>query len=92
VDVQAQQVDQAVTGRLEDGDLDREQAEAGEEVGPPGEADLPLDHRSGDHIRGEGDDAEGPQRLHEQEGAEAAGAARRPRVGRAGGEVHAAPS
>jgi hypothetical protein len=43
VDVQPQQVDEAVAGDLEDGHLDAEEGGRGQEDGPPGEADLADD-------------------------------------------------
>jgi hypothetical protein len=92
VDVQPQQVGEAVTGRLEDPDFDAEQGGGGREDGPPGEADLAHDPRSGDQVGGQGDHAERPQHHHQHEGAQAAGAPRRPRIAGGGGDVHAAPS
>jgi hypothetical protein len=92
MEVQPQQVRQAVAGGLEDPDLDGEHAKGGEEDRPPGDPDLTHDHRAGDQVGGQGDHADGPQHHYQHEGAQAAGAAGRPRRGRGGGDVHAAPS
>jgi len=92
VDVQAQQVGEAVAGGLEDPDLDAEEGRGGQEYRPPGQADLADDPRAGDEVGGQGDHAEAPQHQHQQEGAEAAGTSGRPRISGRGGEVHAAPA
>src|SRR5215211_8610146 len=86
--MQAQQVDEAVAGGLEDRHLDGQQAGGGQEDGPPGEADLADDRRAGDEVGGEGDHAEAPQHQDQQEGAQAAGAPGRPRGAGRGGGVH----
>jgi hypothetical protein len=71
VDVQAQQVGEAVAGGLKDRHLDAEHAKGGQEHGPPGEADLAHDHRAGDQIGGQGDHTQGPEHQDQQEGAQA---------------------
>jgi hypothetical protein len=51
VDVEAQEVREAVAGRLKHRHFDAEQGGGGEEDGLPGKADLADDHRSGDQGR-----------------------------------------
>jgi hypothetical protein len=92
VDVQPQQVDEAVAGGLKDRHLDAEHAKGGQEHGPPGDADLAHDPRAGDQVGGQGDHTERPEHQDQQEGAQAAGPPGRPRIPRRGGDVHAAPS
>jgi hypothetical protein len=60
LDMQAQQVDQAVAGRLEDRHLKAKEDGGGQKDGPPGQADLAHDPRSGDQVGGQGDHAEAP--------------------------------
>jgi hypothetical protein len=80
VNVQPKEIDEAVAGGLEDGHLDAEHAKGGEEDGPPGEADLADDRRSSHQVGGQGDHTQAPEHHHQQEGAQAAGAPRRPRL------------
>jgi hypothetical protein len=92
MEVQPQQVDQAVAGGLKHRHLAGEQGGGGEQDRPPGDPDLPHDRRASDQVGDQGDDAEAPQHHHQQEGAQAAGAPGCPRRRRGGGDVHAAPS
>ena len=91
VDVQPQQVGEAVAGGLEDRHLDGQQGGGGQEDGPPGEADLAHDPRAGDQVGGQGDHAEAPQHHDQEEGAQAAGAPGRPRIA-GGGATFTRPS
>jgi hypothetical protein len=92
MEVQPQQIREAVAGGLEDRHLDAEEGGGGQEDRPPGEADLADDHRPGDQVGGQGDHAERPEHQDQEESAQAAGAPRRPRVAGRWGDVHAAPS
>jgi hypothetical protein len=64
MEVEAQEVDEAVAGGFEDGHLDAQQGGGGQEDRPPGDADLADDGRPGDQVGGQGDHTEAPEHHH----------------------------
>ena len=88
---EAQQVCEAVAGRLEDPHFDAEQGDSGQETAHQAKRTWRTIQTIADQVGGQGDHAEAPQHQHQHEGAQAL--VRRAALGgRGGGDVHAAPS